>query len=118
MDKAVFTYLHWQESYKTEKPFQILIDLPADAKDQRRTNVEYRQGREQEILDVRAVSEDFDIDLFGFTHVTHRSSVRGADFYDKAIVEEQYLPECEALLRRVLDKVDKVHFFNWLVGLQ
>ena len=116
MERGIFRYLKWQELYRHEKPFTVLIDLPEDAKDQRRTNLSFHEADEETVNDVRGGTKDLDIDTHGFTYVTQRSNLRMADFDDQDKIENQYLPECEELIRNVLDNVDKVHIFNWLVS--
>ncbi|KAL4936542.1 hypothetical protein BDV06DRAFT_204810 [Aspergillus oleicola] len=115
MERGIFRYLKWQELYKTEKPFQILIDLPDNTEGQRQTNLEFYDGSEVDITDVRGMPRSLDIDIHGFTYAHHDSCLRNEDFFDKEKVESIYLPECEELLRATLAGVDKVHVFNWLV---
>lgn len=115
MERGVFRYLKWQELYNTERPFQILIDIPADAEDKRQTNMEFYDGSELNITDVRSITDSPDIDIHGFKYVHHNTCLESQHFFNKEKVELEYLPECEALLRNMLDGVDEVHFFNWLV---
>lgn len=115
MERGIFRYLKWQELYKVEKPFQVLIDLPEDAELKRQTNMEFEDGSEMTITDIRAVQSRPQIDTHGFTYAYHDSSLTEDQFLDKVNVESIYLPECEALLRSSLDGVDEIHFFNWLV---
>ncbi|KAI3159043.1 hypothetical protein DTO046C5_7153 [Penicillium roqueforti] len=115
MERGIFRYLKWQELYKVEKPFQVLIDLPEDAELKRQTNMEFEDGSEVTITDIRAVQSRPQIDTHGFTYAYHDSSLTEDQFLDKVNVESIYLPECEALLRSSLDGVDEIHFFNWLV---
>ena len=54
MDEVTkFSYLKWNDLYKTETAFQTSIPAPSDAPDQRRQNVETQQGDEELIRDVR-----------------------------------------------------------------
>lgn len=115
MERGAFRYLKWQELYKVEKPFQVLIDLPEDAELKRKTNMEFEDGPEVTISDVREVDSWPQMDTHGFTFVHHKSTLTGDQFFDKADVESKYLPECEKLLRSSLEGADEVYFFNWLV---
>lgn len=116
MERAVFRFLKWQKLYNVERPFQILIDLPKDVELKQTTNMEFEEGPEVTIMDVRAVEICPQIDTHGFTYASHDSSLTGDHLLDKANIESIYLPECEALLRNTLDGVDEVHFFNWLAS--
>jgi hypothetical protein len=116
--KAVFEYLEWSDLFNHEKPFQVLIDIPSNAPDQRRANCSFSEGEEELVEDVRDNVNQFSLDKHGFTYITHRTQLQGADFKDRKKVEELYLPECEDIIRQTLEDVDQVHFFNWLVSLR
>ncbi|KAJ5160565.1 uncharacterized protein N7482_007569 [Penicillium canariense] len=115
MERGAFRYLKWQDLYTIEKPFQVLIDLPNDAEDKRQSNIEFYDGPEVDITDVRGITHGPEIDTHGFTYLQHDSCLEPGHFLDKGMVQSKYLPECEVLLRHILDGVDEVHFFNWLV---
>lgn len=117
MERGAFRYLKWQDLYNHEKPFTVLLDVPEGVKDQRRTNLTFHDAGEETVKDVRGNIDELDINTHGFTYVTWPSELNCADFDDKDKIEKEYLPECEDLIRHVLDGVDKVHFFNWLVSL-
>jgi len=118
MEKGDFHYIEWQDLYRIEKPFQILIDLPKDAPDQRKTNIVFSDGYEESVTDIRDHFGDFNLDTHGFTYETRATKMKGEDFTDKAKIENKYIPECEAILREVMDGVDQVHFYNWLVSVK
>lgn len=117
MEKGEFHYLEWQDLYSYEKPFQILIDLPKDAPQKRKTNLVFTKGFEEVVEDVRGHLSDYNLDTHGFTYENHPTSLRGEDFNDKSMIEDIYLSECEAILKTMLDGVDQIHFYNWLVCL-
>ena len=57
----------------------------------------------------------FSLDTPGFMYHTHRTKV--ACFTDRDLVERNYLPEVEALIREVVEEVDRVVFFDWRVSM-
>lgn len=115
MEIAKFHYLQWQKLYTTEKPFQILIDLPKNAADKRTTNLVFSEGPEECIEDVRQEMDGYKLDTYGFMYKQSPTSLGMHQFTQKREIEDTYLPECEQVLRDVMDGVDEVHFYNWLV---
>jgi hypothetical protein len=109
---ATLKFFHWQGLYETEKPFQIFMDIPDDAQDKRTSNVEF-EDVEIAIHDVRGKEKDFNLDVNGFRFLRHSSILD--KFQSKAFVEDVYLPEVEALLRKEVEGADKVFFFDWRV---
>ncbi|KAI9795222.1 MAG: hypothetical protein M1833_007304 [Piccolia ochrophora] len=63
-------FLQWQDIYNTEKPFELMTDIPADAPDQRRTNLVFHSVGEQKIRDVRGVEDRYSLDAHGFAYRT------------------------------------------------
>lgn len=112
-----FRYIRWLDIFNSEKPFQVLIDLPADTKDRRRSNIEFRDGTRERVRNARSNLSTFDINKHGFKFVKHNTTLQQADFLSKEIIERVYLPECKELLQASLEGVDRVHIFNWLVRL-
>ena len=145
---AKFKYMIWNPAFLTEKPFQILIPIPKSAADQRATNVDFEEGPEEVVTDAREVGFEsksglesgksglkfgFNLDRHGFVYVRgHRSCLyAGRDdadgkrlFYDPAVVNARYLPECVDLVRRVLgiegrdrdQDQGRVELFGWRVS--
>jgi len=109
---ATLKFLDWQELYETEKPFQIFINIPDEAEDKRTSNLVF-EDVEVAVHDVRGREKDFDLDTNGFRFLKHSSILD--DFHSKALIEDIYLPEVEALLRKEVEDVDKVFFFDWRV---
>jgi hypothetical protein len=108
-------FLSWQQLYETEKPFQIFINIPPHVKDQRTTNLVY-EDVEVQIEDVRKNPKGFSLNGDGFQYVSHRTKVQ--DVSQRKVVEDQYLPEIERLLRQYVEDVDRVYFFDWRVRHQ
>lgn len=109
---ATLKFLSWQPLYETEKPFQIFMNLPPDVPDQRTTNLVF-EDHQVRIRDVRNTKQPASINEKGFIYRRHETSV--TDFTSREVVEKQYLPEVEELLRKELEGVDKVFFFDWRV---
>lgn len=109
---APLKFLTWQPLYATEKPFQIFTNIPASAPDQRTTNLVFSDHR-MLIRDVCCHTPPSHIDEKGFVYRKHETAVM--DFENREVVEGVYLPEVEALLRRELEGVDRVFFFDWRV---
>jgi hypothetical protein len=113
--KISLKFLKWQELYEIEKPFQIFIDIPKDADDQRDTNLVF-ETVEINASDVRGRLQDLSIDTHGFVYRIHPTAF--TDFTNKTAVEALYLPEVEKVLKQELDNVDRVFFFDWRVRLR
>ena len=108
-------FLKWQKLYEVEKPFQIFINVPKDAEDRRDTNLVF-ESVNLKVHDVRGHIDSFSLDENGFMYRRHITRV--SDFTDRKAVDETYLPEMEALLRKEVDGVDRVFFFDWRVRLK
>ncbi|KAI1415842.1 hypothetical protein F5Y13DRAFT_177940 [Hypoxylon sp. FL1857] len=106
------TFLQWKELYKIEKPFQIFINIPADAEDKRSTNLSWKT-KSKAVRDIRCLETPPSIDEFGFTFRYHPS--RLADFSSKEQITSTYLPEVEEIIRAELNNVEKVFIFDWRV---
>ena len=64
-EKTRFHFLKWQDLYKTEKPFQIYIDIPKDSTDQRKHNLVFEEGEETPIHNVRGNEDAYSLDKNG-----------------------------------------------------
>lgn len=105
-------FLQWQRLYEIEKPFQIFINIPKDAQDQRDTNLVFGKVPCM-IQDIRNAAYEPSLDETGFIYRRHTTNT--IDFTNRTIVDQDYLPEIEKLLRCELDDVDRVFFFDWRV---
>ncbi|MCJ1424315.1 hypothetical protein MMC29_002202 [Sticta canariensis] len=103
-------FLQWQKLYEEEKPFQIFINIPEDAEDQRNTNLVFRNVCIN-IHDVRGHSENFTLDTNGFMYRQHTTKM--VSFRDRKLIEENYLPEIETLLRNEVEGAGRIFFFDW-----
>ncbi|KAF6229943.1 hypothetical protein HO133_004280 [Letharia lupina] len=114
-EKTRLHFLKWQDLYKREKPFQIYIDVPKDAADQRQHNLVFEEGEVTVIKNVRGHEDDYSLDKNGFCYLRHGTALEASRFYDRDAVEETYLPECEELLKSSIEGVDQVCIFDWRV---
>jgi len=110
---ATFNYMKWNDLYKTEKPFQIVIDIPKDAPDQRTTNIEFEAGPEETITDIRGSVDSYNLDRHGFAYFPMDVRLPARRFSDPGLVNEKYIPECVSLIKRVIPDVDRVRIFGW-----
>ena len=112
-DVVTFQHIVWKDLYLKEKPFQLFLDIPADAPDQRKTNVEF-EHREIAVQDIRQKKEAFGLDSHGFM-VRRSSTLSNLVDLNTTSVESIYLPAIEEFLRAEVEGVDRVFFFDWRV---
>lgn len=110
--EAALSFLHWQDLYESEKPFQIFINIPEDAEDQRDTNLVFKRVC-LAIRDVRGLSIELSLDTNGFIYRQH--TMKTTDCPNREDVQQSYLPEVEELLKREVEGADRVFFFDWRV---
>lgn len=110
--KASIKYIKWQQLYEREKPFQIFIDIPKDAVDQRYNNLVF-EDKEETFFNVRGREHEFGLNNHGFTYRRHHFEFD--DFENRTSVESRYLPLVEQFMRSELEDVGKVFFFDWRV---
>jgi len=106
-------FLKWQPIYEIEKPFQIFINIPPNAADQRTTNLVYEDVSLM-VNDVRCLAFQPNLDDNGFMYCKHQTRV--TEFSNREQVDKYYLPEMEALLRSKVEDVDRVFFFEGRVS--
>lgn len=104
---ASLLHIRWIDLYYKEKPFQIFLNIPADAEDRRATNLEW-EPLPRTIHDIRGNEESFSLDEHGFMFRRYPSAVSPSVFADRQAVEEKYLPEVEQLIRNEVDGIIKV----------
>jgi hypothetical protein len=112
--KISLKFLKWQALYDTEKPFQIFINIPPDATDQRTTNLVY-ENVDLMAKDVRYIDFQTSLDKNGFIYCKHQTHIE--KFNDRDYVDKYYLPEVEELLRSEVEDADRIFFFDWRVRL-
>ncbi|KAL2058644.1 hypothetical protein ABVK25_001372 [Lepraria finkii] len=113
-EQAVLNYLDWQKLYRTEKPFQLFSVVGGGhLPDQRTTNLVFKEGGVETIHDVRGTESQYSLNKQGFTFRTYPTRVHNFGVRDE--VENVYLLEMEELLRREVEGIDQVYFFDWRI---
>jgi hypothetical protein len=113
-EQAILNYLSWQKLYEEEKPFQLFSVVGGGhLPDQRTTNLVFMEGGIEPIHDVRTKETQYTLNKQGFAFRYQPTHV--GDFGVRDEVENVYLPEMERLLRREVEGVDQVYFFDWRV---
>lgn len=107
-------FLKWSTLYEHERPFQIFTELRADSEDQRHTNLSWEE-KTVIIEDFRGQAQEFQLDSHGFSSCHIPGFM---ELTDKNIIEQQYLPAVENLLRAHLEDVGTVFIFDWRVSYQ
>lgn len=107
---AILEYLQWTDVYKSEKPYEVLINLPYEKSQLARTNLAFAPV-ERRIEDVGGRESGFNLDTHGFCWRRHITSV--VDFKNRDVVVDHYLPEMESFIRGQTGEVTKVFIFDW-----
>ncbi len=111
METATIQYVKWLSLYEKEKPFQLFLDIPSDAPDQRKTNLVF-EAKTVQVKNVRGREQDFELDTNGFCYRTMNGF---EDLSSKSEVADGYIPAVEQLLKDVVEDADKVFIFDWRV---
>lgn len=107
----VLNYAKWLPIYETEAPYQILSHFPGDY---RKTNLEFGPAPVAETIhDIRGREAEFEADSHGFQVCCQETAVK--DWTDRDALATVYTAEMEQLLRRELEDVDEVFFYDWRV---
>ena len=113
-EQAVLHYLNWQDVYAKEKPFQLFSVLPNSSLDgERTTNLVFKEGQVESIRDARGEESIYSLNDQGFAFRIYPTRLR--DFSVREDIENVYLSEMEDLLKREVESVDEVYFFDWRV---
>jgi hypothetical protein len=104
-------FIKWNDLYKTEKPYQIFIDLPPDTP---RTNVQF-EDKDVAFKDVRGDEDAFALDTHGFM-MRHTDEIEGLnDDPTTEFMEKVYLPSVVELIKKEVQGADRVKIFDWRV---
>ena len=113
-EQAILNYLDWQDVYAKEKPFQLFSVIPnSSLAGERTTNLVFREGQVEFIRDVRGEESLYSLNDHSFAFRAYPTSLR--DFSVRGNIENVYLSEMEDLLKREVEGVDEVYFFDWRV---
>jgi len=107
-------YVKRLKIFETEVPFQSFVDIPEDAPDQRKTNLEFTINIES-FGDMRDNINSFSLDKHGFMVKQEPLPFSSEFFTRREEVEKLYFPELERIIGEVCGEVEKVHFFDWRV---
>ena len=110
---AVFTYLKPSKRLEEEKPFQVFHPISTEDSDPRKSNIEWEDGPEETVTDIRGRQDAFSIDKEGFKITPHHTAVQ--DFSNDEEIKTKYLPELQTLLKREIEDADRIVFFHWAV---
>ncbi|KAH9909790.1 hypothetical protein F4778DRAFT_775704 [Xylariomycetidae sp. FL2044] len=99
--KESIEFLKWNDLYREEKPFQIFINIPEDAADQRATNLSW-EAKSKVIVDARHNISSFSLDNHGFAFRTHPSRLGNLSDVSKDDITNSYLPEVEEIIKAEL----------------
>ncbi|KAJ5633082.1 hypothetical protein N7490_009421 [Penicillium lividum] len=113
------TYLEWQTSYTQTRPYRI-AKFGRRRNDPKLHNLVFRKGDSAELIkDVRDIKNDqpFALDTNGFVYARHQPPIftQPSDFLDPEQVRNIFLPECEAILRKEIEGVDRIFIFDWKI---
>lgn len=109
--RASVQFLKWQDLYNKEKPFNIFFDIPAGAKEQRKTNIVF-EDIEIPIEDIRGNEHSFTLDNQGFM-TTRLPRFTGS--LDTETIQNEHLPAVERLLKEKVEGADRIFIFDWRV---
>lgn len=110
-EQASIKFLKWLPLYNREKPFQIFMELSADAKDQRKANLVWDE-RTVTVTDFRNNS-NFQLDTHGFTS---RKLPGFSELDDAEMIRKEFLPAVERMLETELEDIGTVFIFDWRVS--
>lgn len=107
-------YLQRLPLYQQEKPFQLFVPIDERDRDARSTNLSFEK-KTQTFVDIRERVGEFSLDSHGFQVETVPSKVHPQSFRKRELVEREYLPEVERLLKGAGNPCDKIFIFDWRV---
>jgi hypothetical protein len=111
-ETTILNYAKWLPIYEKEVPYQIISEFPGDYK---KTNLEFGPAPTPEVIhDIRGRESEFTADSHGFQVCHQQTTIQ--DWTNREIVESQYYAEMESLLKKELDDVDEVFFYDWRVN--
>ena len=109
---ADFEFIEWQGLYDVEKPYEIFIKYPEkEFGSGSRTNLVFKKHIDIPVQDLRGRESELALDENGFQIFNLPTSFN--DWSDREAVEREYMRESAEMLRRTLDDVDFVYYYNW-----
>lgn len=107
-ERASLNYIQWKDDFKTEKPYEIISQVPEGCPQKNFTLV---SAPEQVIRNIRGREGEFSLENNGFEVRKHEISMPS---FEQGDIEEYYLPAVKALLQEV-DPGAEVFIFDWRV---
>ncbi|KAL9621990.1 MAG: hypothetical protein Q9160_003652 [Pyrenula sp. 1 TL-2023] len=107
MPNVQLRYLEWNPVYLTEKPYQIITNVPEGCPT---TNLSFRTFKEEQIHNVRGDESEYKLDDHGFTFLKHELVMED---FSTCNVERQYIPLMSRWLRDNIKDVHEVFVFDW-----
>jgi hypothetical protein len=109
---AKLRYIKPNALYETEKPYYIFSEVPRGFK---RGNLDYEEGPEQLITDIRGREADFSLDEHGFAYQTWVAP--SINWRDEDEISSNYIPNVKELLSTLLDgRIERYELCGWRVG--
>lgn len=109
---ATFNYFKWQPLFEEEKPFEILMNLPDDAVDQRQVNFSFEPSKSlHPVRSARSREREFQLNVHGFAFRKHTTDF--TDWRDREAVEREYIPAMERFLKDNIEDAERVITYNW-----
>jgi len=108
--KTTLVYAVDRELYNREKPYHVLSHCPDGGPS---TNLEWRLGDTEEVLNIRGSDDRFTLDDHGFCF--RQDTTQFSDWETPREVETQYLPSVEQLLKICVSGADEIKIFDWRV---
>lgn len=109
-ERTKLMYLQWEEKFNSEKPYHIVSENIPELDRLARSNITMMEGPEELIEDIQGRETTFGLDKNSFMVCKH--TFPAIDYQRNQDVEEIYKPEVDKLLKRNVERVDKVVFFN------
>ncbi|KAF2175459.1 hypothetical protein K469DRAFT_647092 [Zopfia rhizophila CBS 207.26] len=108
-ETATIKFLKWIPLYEEERPFQIFLELPPEAPDQRKTNLTWDE-KDITVTDFRDNAADFQLDTHGFAT---RKLEGFSELENDKDINARYIPEVKRMLETELGDVGTVFVFDW-----
>lgn len=108
-ETATVKFLKWIPLYEEERPFQIFMELPLEAPDQRKTNLTWDE-KDVTVTDFRDNAADFQLDTHGFAT---RKLEGFTELENDKDINARYIPEVKRMLETELGDVGTVFVFDW-----
>ena len=110
-EQTTLRYIKDLELYQKEKPYYFSKLIPTGLND---TNIEYEEGPEQRIADVRGHEEQFTLDDHGFCFLKWEPPK--VDWDSESDIVTTYLPAVQALVTQHLGPgLISCEIFDWRV---